>query len=77
LKKARSRRNGPGLRRSKRERRTEPFEAIDRLTVAGLVIGDICFACECRVFEIAGGGGVTLAWCECGWPEDHHEMEVV
>jgi hypothetical protein len=60
----------------KGEHRTELFAATDRFTVAGLVVGDICFACECRVFEI-GGGGMSLAWCECAWPEDHHEMEVL
>jgi len=41
------------------------------------VVGDICFACECRILEIAGEEGMVLAWCECGWPDDAAEMEAL
>ena len=76
MKEQRSRKRSSRLRRSKVER-PGPFPAPDRFTVSGLLVGDVCFTCECRVFEIAGGDGVTLAWCECAWPEDHHGMEVI
>jgi hypothetical protein len=46
-------------------------------TVTGHVVGDICFACECRILELAGDEGMVLAWCECGWPDDAAEMEVL
>ena len=49
----------------------------DRFTVSGLIAGDICFSCECRVVEIGGGTGITLAWCDCDLPDDHHEMELL
>ena len=61
--------------------RAEPlrqsFPIRDRYTVSGVVVGDICFACECRILEIGGEEGMVLAWCECAWPEDAHEMEVL
>jgi hypothetical protein len=41
------------------------------------MVGDICFACECRILELAGEGGIVLAWCECGWPDDAAEMEAL
>ena len=53
------------------------FPIPDRCTVSGLVVGDLCFTCRCRVVEIAGDGGMVLAWCECGWPDDAHEMEIL
>ena len=59
------------------ERRAAEFPGRDRYTVSGLVVGDICFACECRVVRIGGDEGVTLAWCDCVFPEDHHEMELL
>ncbi len=55
--------------------RSTPFR--DRYNVAGLVVGDICFACECRILELGGDDGMVLAWCECGWPEDAAMMEVL
>ena len=61
--------------------RAEPlrqsFPIRDRYTVSGLVVGDICFACECRILELGGEDGMVLAWCECAWPGDAHEMEVL
>jgi len=53
------------------------FPIRDRYTVSGHVLGDLCFACECRILEIGGDEGMILAWCECGWPDDAHEMEVL
>ena len=53
------------------------FPVRDRYTVSGLVVGDLCFTCRCRVIELAGDEGISLAWCDCGWPEDAHEMEVL
>jgi hypothetical protein len=53
------------------------FPVRDRYTVSGLVVGDLCFTCCCRVIEIAGDEEMTFAWCECGWPEDAHEMEIL
>lgn len=53
------------------------FPVRDRWTVSGLLVGDLCFACGCRVIEIAGDEETSLAWCECGWPEDAHEMEIL
>ncbi len=52
------------------------FPAPDRVTRSGHVVGDICFACECRILEIGGPDGMLLAWCECGWPDDHGQMVV-
>jgi hypothetical protein len=40
-------------------------------------VGGICFDCECRVLEIASEHAMTLAWCDCDFPEDHHEMELL
>ena len=53
------------------------FPVRDRYTVSGLIVGDLCFACSCRVIEIAGDEEMILAWCDCGWPEDAHEMEIL
>lgn len=53
------------------------FPVRDRYTVTGHVVGDVCFECECRIFEIGGGEGLALAWCRCSWPDDHHEMEIL
>ncbi len=58
-------------------RAVEVFPVLDRFTVSGSRVGDICFACECRIVEIGGEEGMMLAWCECVFPEDHHEMEVL
>ena len=55
----------------------EEFPGRERYTVSGLCVGDICFTCECRVVEIGGEEGMTLAWCDCAFPGDHHEMEVL
>lgn len=54
----------------------EMFPTPDRFTRSGKRVGDICFECECRILEIGGPGGMLLAWCECGWPEEHDEMEI-
>jgi hypothetical protein len=54
------------------------FPIPDRFTVSGLVLGDLCLTCLCRVIELGGGEeGMVLAWCDCGWPEDAHEMEIL
>jgi hypothetical protein len=53
------------------------FPIRDRFTVSGLRLGDICFTCECRIIELGGERGLILAWCDCAFPEDHHEMEVL
>jgi len=58
-------------------RAVEVFPVLDRFTVSGSRVGDICFACECCIVEIGGEEGMMLAWCECVFPEDHHEMEVL
>lgn len=60
-----------------REAAEETFPVVDRRTVAGLVVGDICFTCRCRVLEFAGEEGMTLAWCECEWADDAALMEVL
>ena len=44
--------------------------------MSGKRVGDICFQCQCRILEIGGPDGMLLAWCECGWPEDHGGMEI-
>jgi len=49
---------------------------VKRYTVSGLRVEDICFECECRVLELHGED-VTLAWCHCVIPENHHEMEIL
>ena len=53
------------------------FPTHDRYTITGHVVGDICWECECRVVEIGGPEGMTLAWCECGLPDDHADMEIL
>ena len=53
------------------------FPVCDRYTVSGLIVEDICFSCECRIFELGGEDGMVLAWCECAWPADAAEMEVL
>jgi hypothetical protein len=58
-------------------RGVEGFPIFDRFTVSGSRVGDICFACECRIVEIGGEEEMTLAWCECVFPDDHHQMEVL
>lgn len=67
------------MRRSKTSRILPggEFPIRDRFTVSGLVVGDRCFTCLCRVIELAGDEGMVLAWCGCGWPEDAHEMEIL
>ncbi len=59
------------------ERETFEFPIRDRYTVSGHVVGDVCFTCRCRILELGGDEGMILAWCECGWPDDAHEMEVL
>ncbi len=63
--------------REHRGKRIEEFPVRDRYTVSRLCVGDICWTCECRIVEIGGENGTTLAWCDCGFPQDHHEMEVL
>jgi hypothetical protein len=58
-------------------RAVERFPVLDRITVSGSRVGELCFACECRVVAIGGEEGMALAWCDCVFPEDHHEMEVL
>jgi hypothetical protein len=53
------------------------FPIRERYTVSGHCVGDICFGCECRIVEIGGADGMTLAWCDCSFPDDHHEMEIL
>jgi hypothetical protein len=60
-----------------RSLRFEEFPIRERTTVSGASPGDICFSCECRVVEIGGEQGITLVWCDCGFPDDHHEMELL
>ena len=55
----------------------QEFPIRDRYTVSGLLLGDICFACECRILELGGEEGMLLAWCDCAWPEDAAEMELL
>jgi hypothetical protein len=64
-------------KRGRTARAVERFPVLDRFTVSGSRVGDFCFACECRVVAIGGEEGVALAWCDCVFPEDHHEMEVL
>jgi hypothetical protein len=66
------------MRKSKMQRQTlEELPVRDRYTVSRLRVGDICFACESRVGAIGGEEGMTLAWCDCALPDDHHEMELL
>ncbi|MEO8432252.1 MAG: hypothetical protein ABI592_12135 [Acidobacteriota bacterium] len=53
------------------------FHVLDRFSQSGRRVGDICFDCECRVLEIGGPDGLLLAWCDCRWPDEHHEMEIL
>jgi hypothetical protein len=55
----------------------DEFPIRDHYTVSGLILGDICFTCECRILELGGEEGMVLAWCECAWPEDAAQMEVL
>ena len=59
------------------DRVRDEFPIRERYTVSGLILGDICFACECRILELGGEEGMVLAWCECEWPGDAAEMEVL
>jgi hypothetical protein len=61
---------------TRRETGLAGFPAPDRFTLSGKRVGDICFECECRILEIGGPDGMLLAWCDCGWPEDHGEMQI-
>jgi hypothetical protein len=56
---------------------TSDFPIPDRYNVSGHVVGDVCFECRCRVLEFVGDGRIVFAWCECDWPEDAAEMEVL
>jgi hypothetical protein len=69
--------------RSRKKERPKPepmtgvqFPTRDRFTFSGKRVGDICFECECRILEIGGPDGMLLAWCDCGWPDDHGEMQI-
>ena len=75
---ARSRRAGRRMTtgRGRAPGAVSKFPAADRVNRSGHAAGDFCFACECRIVEIGGPGGIVLAWCECAWPEDHAEMQV-
>jgi hypothetical protein len=55
----------------------QEFPIRDRYTVSGLVVGDVCFTCRCRVMELAGDDGMIFAWCECTFPDDAAEMEIL
>jgi hypothetical protein len=55
----------------------EAFPVHDRYTISRLCVGDICWTCECRILEIGGDEGMTFAWCDCGLPEDHVEMQIL
>ncbi|MEP6767139.1 MAG: hypothetical protein ABJC61_00620 [Acidobacteriota bacterium] len=54
-----------------------PFPTPDRYTRSGHRVGDICFECECRIVEIGAPEGLVIAWCECGYPEDHSALEIL
>ncbi|MDQ2978610.1 MAG: hypothetical protein M3R62_05280 [Acidobacteriota bacterium] len=54
----------------------ESFPVPDRFARGGKCVGDICFECECRILETGGPDGLLLAWCECAWPDEHHDMEI-
>jgi hypothetical protein len=53
------------------------FPIRDRYTVSGHVVGDFCFTCRCRVVEFAGDERIVFAWCECDFPADAAEMEIL
>jgi hypothetical protein len=55
----------------------QKFPIRDRYTVSGHVVGDVCFACRCRIVEFAGYERMVLAWCECDFPADAAEMEIL
>ena len=55
----------------------EGFPIRDRYTVSGHVVGDVCFSCRCRVVEFAGDERLVFAWCECAFPDDFSELEVL
>jgi hypothetical protein len=55
----------------------QEFPIRDRYTASGHVVGDVCFACRCRVVEFAGDDGMIFAWCECDFPADAAEMEIL
>jgi hypothetical protein len=55
----------------------QAFPIRERYTVSGLVVGDVCFTCRCRIVDFAGDEGMVLAWCEYEWPENAAEMEVL
>jgi len=57
--------------------RLNEFPVQQQYTVSGLCVGDLCLTCECRIVEIGGEAGVTLAWCDCSFPENHHDMEIL
>jgi hypothetical protein len=50
---------------------------LDRYTVSSHCVGDVCFTCRSRVVEFEGGEGMVLAWCDCAWPADAHEMHIL
>jgi hypothetical protein len=53
------------------------FPIRDRYTVSGHVVGDVCFSCRCRIVKFVGDETIVFAWCECAWPGDAAEMEVL
>lgn len=55
----------------------QDFPIRDRYTVSGHVVGDVCFACHCRVVEFADDERMVFAWCECDFPDDAAEMEIL
>ena len=71
------RRRPPASRGSMSRQQSARFPVRDRYTVSGLVVGDVCFECRCRVLVFAGEPSMVLAWCECGFPDDATEMEVL
>lgn len=63
--------------RSANRQTSESFPTVDRFTVSGHLVGDICFSCDCRVATFGGEEGMTLAWCDCEMPGDAHDMEIL
>jgi hypothetical protein len=55
----------------------QEFPIRDRYAVSGHIVGDVCFACCCRVVEFSGDARMTFAWCECEFPDDAAEMEIL
>ncbi len=72
-----ARRQAPGAPDPNVRAGIDQFPTPDRYTCSGHTLGDICFECECRILQIGGPEGLLLAWCECGYPEDHTHMEVL